>query len=29
MWGYVVIDYIVCDMLKSMIGLCMRMYMFK
>ena len=29
MWGYVVIACIVCDMLKSMISLCMRMYMFK
>ena len=28
MWGYVVIDCIVCDMIESKISLCMRMFMF-
>ena len=29
MWGYVVIDYIVCDMMKSKCSLCIRMCMLK
>ena len=29
MWGYVVVDCMVCDMLRSMISLCMRFCMFK